>query len=155
MWLRVRLLTRSVKDMDFAKLMPPYSPNVWKAIGVSVGLIVVIGAVLLFAQECGANRAARQREALAANVKIAMQELANVKAESNATTQENKIVEAVALEKVKVAANAYVEATNATDAGKTQINAALANLANQVNANRPTNTTQSDIERRLNELEGQ
>lgn len=129
--------------------LPPYSTNVWKAIGVAVGLLMLIGALLFAAKSCDNWRDERAIDKARKQVNAALANLAN----AQANLQADKLEEAKRIEDVKHATNQVLQATNATDAAKTQTNAALANLGNAVNANIPIGTTADDLNRRLEELD--
>ena len=130
-------------------LLPPYSTTVWKAIGVSIGLMFLIGAVLFGIDRCSAWNSNRKIEKARQAVNAALSNLAN--AQTNLAV--DKAEEARRVEDVKIATNQLIEASNATDRARAETNQALSNLASAVNANLPVNTTSEDIQRRLDELD--
>jgi hypothetical protein len=68
------------------------------------------------------------------------------------TVDGDRVEEAVAIEKVKQATNQALQASDATEAAKQAVNEALVKYQAAVNANRPTGTTQADLEAKLREL---
>ena len=113
-----------------------------------LGLILFAG--VLFAMDRYENwRRNAQINKARQDVNVAMQDLANVK--SNVNADKDKASQAVA--NLQVATNTLVSATDASEAARTQTNAALANVAQAVNANLPTNTTADDLKRQLDGLE--
>ncbi len=113
-----------------------------------LGLILFAG--VLFAMDRYENwRRNAQINKARQDVNVAMQDLANVK--SNVNADKDKASQAVA--NLQMATNTLVSATDASEAARTQTNAALANVAQAVNANLPTNTTADDLKRQLDGLE--
>lgn len=130
-------------------LAPPYKPSTWKAIIVSAVLLAVIGVTLLFSDRCGTYFGDRSIRKGLENVNAAM---ANVNA-AKAVVGNDRVDEGVVVEQVTQAVSDVIAASNATDQAKTEANAALANYRASVNANRPTGTTQADLEKKLAALD--
>lgn len=127
----------------------------WKGwpMAMRVGVPLVIGLVILGAVLFGASKVSnwwgnRQIDKARANVNAALVELKQ--AEANKAADETAV--AVAVEKVKQAAEDVVIASNTAEKGREEINAATQNLANVAAANRPTGTVASDLEKKLDQL---
>lgn len=110
--------------------------------------LVLFALVLFGIDRCDTYRDNQRTEALRANVNAAMAELANVQTDVTKDKQD----EAVAIERVRQATIAYLEARNAATGARNAVNEALVNLQEQVNANKPTGTTADDLKRKLDEL---
>lgn len=111
-------------------------------------VLFVIGAALFLFAKGSTYLGNRNIDKARANVNAA---LANVNA-AKAVVGNDKVNEAVVLEQVNRAVGDAVNASTATDAAKANTNAALANYAAAVNANRPTGTTEADLDKALREL---
>ena len=118
-------------------LLPPYKPQTWKAIGIAVGLLAVLGFVLFAFDRCGSyfdNRDIEKRKAKIANTvaQIETKEavIANLQTEI-----------AVEKEQAKRDTLELLENVNATNEAKAETDKALANL----DAARNANTTNSSL----------
>lgn len=113
-----------------------------------IGLALLAG-VLFGIQQTRSWWGTRKIDKLKANVNSTMGDLKN----AQANIAKDKQDEAVQLDRVKSATNAVIEATNSTNAAKTETNRALGNLANAVNANHQVDVTAEDLHKRLQELD--
>ncbi len=129
-------------------LWPPTAQG-WKAIAGVVVLIAIIVLILFTMDKCGGYWSNRNIDKLKANVNAALADVNNAKG----TVSNDKVDEAVALEKVKQAANDVITASNATDQAKTEANQAVANYIAAKNANRPTGTTEAQLDEALRKLD--
>lgn len=125
------------------KLLPPYSPKVWKII---IG-IIVLAIVLFAADRISTWNSKRKLNNAKQEVNVALQELANAKAAVDPHA------ESAAIEKLKEATNTALTASGATDEAKAETNAALANYKAARNANRPTGTTETELLKAMEGLE--
>lgn len=133
--------------IDFTKLLPPYTPKVWKILVYCVMGLVLLGIILFGVHSCNDWWAKRQINKAKQDVNIALQELANAKAAVDPHA------ESAAIEKLKEATNTALAASAATDEAKAETNAALANYKAARNANRPTGTTEADLLKAMEGLE--
>lgn len=129
-------------------IFPPYSAKVWRAIVyVAIGLLLL--AVVLFVfDKCGSYWSSRDIKKAQENVNIAM----NAVNAAKGTVSNDRVAEAVALEQLKEATNDVVNASTATDEAKAEANAALANYIAQKASNKPTGTTEADLQKKLEAL---
>lgn len=133
----------------FNNLLPPYSPKVWKAIGLClIGLVII--AILLFASDRISNWwNSRGIDKAKANVNAAL-EAVNAQRSVVAT---DRVDEALALQNVNVAVKGVIEASNATDAAKQAANEALAKYENAHRANVPVGTSEEILREKLRALD--
>lgn len=114
-----------------------------------LALLFLIGAVLWTMDYCTGFWSERGINKHKANVNEAM-EAVNA-AKSDLTN--NKINEAIAIEKVAEAANEAIRASNATDEAKTAANVALQRYENAKRANAPIGTSEQELLDALNKLD--
>lgn len=132
--------------IDFSKLLPPYTPKVWKIIFYCVIGLTLLGLILFGIDRCSTWNQNRKLNNAKQEVNVALQELANAKAAVDPHA------ESAAIEKLKEATNTAIEATTATDEAKAETNAALANYKAARNANRPTGTTEAELLKAIEDL---
>lgn len=125
------------------------SAKQWKIVGYCLIGLLLLGAVLFTMDKCGGYFSSRDIDKAKANLNAA---LANVNAAKDVVVND-RIDEAVVLEQVKQAANDVITASNATDQAKAEANAAVANYIAAKNANRPTGTTEADLDAKMRALE--
>lgn len=135
--------------MTFSDLLPPYTPRVWKAIGIAIGLLILLAAVLFVSDRITGWWSTRTIDRAKGNVANALNAVNGAKE----VVANDRIDEAVAVENVKRAVQDVVNASNASDAAKTATNAALANYEAAKKANKPVGTTEQELLDKLNELE--
>jgi hypothetical protein len=111
-------------------LTPPYTPNVWKAIGVAIGLIVIIGAVLMFSDKCSTFNFNRGMTKANANLANAFNGLANIQ---NQTAAKEKELQDLKLQEAAQKQAVIDAAKDAEKAAKAERDAHIA--ANQAVAN--------------------
>tara|TARA_R110000868_G_scaffold57443_1_gene177361 strand:- start:60 stop:461 length:402 start_codon:yes stop_codon:yes gene_type:complete len=119
-----------------------------KAVRVTVACVaaLILGWYLL--TQVNSCRTNREIDKARANVNAA---LANVNA-SKGTVANDRVDEAVAIEKVKEAVNGAIAASTATDQAKAETNAAVANYEAAKKAGQPTGTTEADLDAKLKAL---
>ena len=127
------------------------SEKAWKAVGIGIGLLVLLGVVLFGISKCDNWRTQRAIDKAKANFNGAM---ANVNAAKD-TVANDKVNEAVAVNAVAAAAKDVIAASDATDAKKAEAAKAVADYENAKNANLPTGITEADLRRRLDALDDQ
>lgn len=126
----------------------------WQAIGESIwkyklyiGLGIVLIGLALFLQQCGSDYFFRRsidkkKEAVNAAIQDAKDVQANIDREKEAAKQ-------IAVN-VNLAVQDYLEATNTTDATRTNVNAAIERMKQAANVNRNVNA--EDVENAMKGL---
>lgn len=128
----------------FEKLMAwPYL----KVTAIGVGLLVLIGIVAFTFESCGDWRFWREIDKKKANVNAAIDQVKAI----NANIAAEKKAEAEALANVKVAADDYLEATNATDGAREAVNQSLERMKKAANTN-SGNVNARDVEEAMRGL---
>lgn len=130
-------------------LAPPYSTNVWKAIGVTVGLLLVIGAVLLFSDKCGTFMFSRGMSRANANLANAFNGLANIQDQQAAKEKELQELREQEARQKQVVADAAKDAEQAAAAEREKqiaANEAVGNVQ-AVNASDFNGTTLANAQR--------
>jgi len=119
-----------------------------KAIIVVVALTVIIGVILFASDRISGWWSTRDINKARANVNAAMNDVKNAKD----VVVNDRVDEAVALEKVDEAVKEVIEASTATDEAKEEARKAMANYNAAVAAGRPTGTTEADLDAKLRAL---
>jgi hypothetical protein len=128
-------------------LLPPYTPKVWKAIGLCVAGIVLIGAVLFISDRVSSWWSVRRVDKLKANVNAT---ITGIKEREQTIANLNER-QAVDKERVRIETEELAEAANASAEAQAETNKALANLQQARNAN-TVNTSVEDLEKLLEKL---
>lgn len=137
--------------MNLSRILPPYTPLVWKAIGVSVGLLIVLGAALFTMQQCGTWRGQRSVAKDKAKIANTISEISNIQTQI-ANLEQQK---AEKTGELKVHAEELANSIYGREEAKIQTGAAIANYQAAVNAKLPTDATAQQIEDALNKLGNQ
>jgi molecular chaperone DnaK (HSP70) len=120
-----------------------------KPLVIGVLLLIALGGTLFLLDRISGWWSGRKIDQARANVNAATQELKD----AQANVAKEKQAEAVALEKVKIETNTYLEAVNASDDARTQTNQAIQNMQSAINANRDVNITADQLDQKLKELD--
>lgn len=132
-----------------SSLLPPYSPNVWRAIFTVGALIVLLVIVLFTVDRCSTyrdNKKVNEHKANIANI------AANIKKMETGVIPATK--EEIAAQKAaaNVETGLLLDAVGATDEAREATNAALANLE-AAKGKDTTNSSVKDLEDALRRLE--
>lgn len=130
-------------------LLPPYTPKVWRIIGICAGALFVLGLVLFTMDKCSSYFTNRDIEKRKANVNAILSNIQAIETGKIAATKEELAAEKA---KAELETEDLLEAANATDAARAETNAALTNLNAARNAN-TTNSSVKDLEDALRRLE--
>jgi heme/copper-type cytochrome/quinol oxidase subunit 1 len=120
--------------------------NHWRIVGALAGILIVVGFVLFTVDACGDWSENRKREKLKANVNAALTNIAT-REKAIANLKERQAIE---VEAVNRHTREYIDAQNYTDSTRSEVNKALANMANAAKAN--GNVSVKELEEKLRGL---
>lgn len=129
--------------------LPPYTPKVWRIIGICAGALFVLGLVLFTLDKCSSYFTNRDIEKRKANVNAILSNIQAVESGQIVATKEQLAAEKA---KAELETKELLENIEATDAAKAETNAALANLANAKSKD-ATNSSVKNLEDALRKLE--
>lgn len=128
--------------------LPPYSTKVWRAILYCAVGLAILAIALFAASKIRTYITNRSIEKARANVNLALKEVAN----AQVIVTGDKVAENRAIEDVKVAANAAIEASLATNQAKAEAAQAVADYEAAKKAGVPTGTTEAQLDEKLRAL---